>query len=72
MTLAERFDQLNLSRQMIRIVRTNAMQLIHQFLRDALGLGIVHAVHHPVTTAFTDAKPIFSSSQSIRKAAADR
>ena len=48
MTLTERLDQLNLCRQMIRIVRADAVQFIHQFLRDTLGLGIVHAVHHPV------------------------
>ena len=49
MALAEDFDQFDLGGQMIRIVRADAMQLVQQFLRDALGLGKVHAVDHPVS-----------------------
>ena len=41
--LAERFDQFNFNGQMVRIVRADAMHLIQHFLRDTLGLVVVHA-----------------------------
>jgi hypothetical protein len=49
MTLAERLDQFNLARQMIRVVRADAMQFIQQFLGDQFGLGVLHAVDHAVS-----------------------
>ena len=49
MTLAERLDQFDLARQMIRVVRPDAMQFIQQFLSDHLGLGVFHAVDHAVS-----------------------
>lgn len=48
MTPAKRLDQFNLARQMIRVVGTDAMQFIQQFLCDTLGLGVFHAVDHSV------------------------
>ena len=71
--LAERFDQFNFNGQMVRIVRADAMHLIQHFLRDTLGLVVVHGEITPASpTAFTDSKPVLAASQSIRKAAADR
>ena len=47
-TLAERLDQFDLAGQMIRVIRSDAMEFIQQFLVDDLGLDVFHAMHHPV------------------------
>ena len=72
MPLAERLDQFNLARQMIRVVRPEAMQFIQQFLGDHLRLGVFHAVDHAVSHG-PDRLRSHScfSSQSIREFAAD-
>ena len=49
MTLAERLDQFDLAGQMIRVVRRDAMQFIHQLRRDLFRLGMRHAMHHSVS-----------------------
>ena len=49
MALTECLDQLDLAGQMVRVVGSDAMQFVEQFSRDALGLGVVHAVDHPVS-----------------------
>ena len=71
MTLAERLDQFDLARQMIRVVWADAMQFIQQFLGDKLRRGVFHAVNHAMSHAWTDSKSFCSSSQSIREFAAD-
>ena len=49
MTLAECFDQFDLTGQMIRVVRADAMQLIQQWLRNHFGFGMLHAVDHTMS-----------------------
>ena len=34
---------------MIRVVGTDAMQFIQQFLCDNFGLGMIHAMNHPMS-----------------------
>ena len=52
MTLAERLNQFNLARQMIRVVRADAMQFIQQFLCDNFRLGVFHPMNHAMSHAF--------------------
>ncbi len=49
MMLAERLDQLDFARQMVRVIRTDAMQFIQQFLGDQFGRGVLHAVYDTVS-----------------------
>ena len=48
-SLAERLDQCNLVRKMIRVVGTDAVKLIQQYLGNPFGLSMLHAVNHAVT-----------------------
>ena len=47
--LAEALDHFNFARQMIRVVRPDAVQFVQKFLRDALRLGVLHTVHHAMS-----------------------
>src|SRR5580692_3701056 len=49
MTLAERFHQLNLTRQMIRVIRADAMQFNQQVPGDNLRLRVLHAVDYAMS-----------------------
>lgn len=49
MTLAERLDQFNLTRQMFRVVRADPMQFIQHLLRNTFRLSVSHAVDHSVS-----------------------
>jgi hypothetical protein len=46
--LADRLDQLDLARQVVRIVRDRPAQFPHQRRTDPLRRGVLHPVHHPV------------------------
>ena len=52
MTLAERLDQFNLPRQMIRVIGPEPMQFVQQGLGDTLRCSMFHAVHHSVSDRF--------------------
>ena len=49
MPLAERLDQLDLTRQVIRVIRADAIEFIHQFLGDQLRCGMFHPVDHAMS-----------------------
>src|ERR1019366_1363167 len=49
MALAERLYQLDLERQMLRVVRRDAMQFLEQLRSDPLRLRMPHAVYHAVS-----------------------
>ena len=49
MPLAERLDQLDLARQVIGVIRRDAVQFREQLRRDPLRFGMLHAVHHAVS-----------------------
>ena len=50
--LAERLNQFNLARQMLRVVRADAMQFGQQFPGDNFRLGMFHPVNHAMSHAF--------------------
>ena len=52
MALEECLYQLDLKRQMIRVIRRDAAQFIEQFRRDPLQFAMRHAVHDPVSHGF--------------------
>ena len=52
MALAERLDQLDLERQMIRVIRRDAVQFIEQLRRDPLRFAMRHPMHHAVSHGF--------------------
>ena len=52
MALAECLYQLDLERQMVRVIRRDAMQFIEQLRRDALRFAMRHPMHHPVSHGF--------------------
>ncbi len=60
MTLAEYFDQFDLTGQMIRVVRADAMQFIQQWLRHHLGFGMLHAVDHTMSHGLHGLESILS------------
>ena len=72
MALAECLYQLDLERQMLRIERTELVQLLNHFRGDPLRLAVLRpAMHHPVpdrgqstTAAFLD--PIHQSAHRHR------
>jgi len=69
MTPAERLDQLNLLRQIVRVIWTDAMQFREQLRRDRLRLECFMPCTTRRPTALTDAKTACASSQSRRAAA---
>ena len=52
MALAECLDQLDLERQMVRVIRRDAVQFIEQLRRDPLRFAMRHPMHHPVSHGF--------------------
>ena len=46
---ADGFDHGDFPRQMLRVIGLETLQLRHEFRRDPLWLGMLHAVHHSVT-----------------------
>ena len=52
MALAECLYQLDLKRQMIRVIRRDAAQFIEQLRRDPLRFAMRHPVHDPVSHGF--------------------
>jgi hypothetical protein len=52
MTMAECFYQFNLARQMIRIVRTDAMEFIQQVFGNDLRRDVFHPMNHPMSHRF--------------------
>ena len=49
MSLTEGLDQADFARQMIRIVRRDAVQFREQLRRDQLWFRMMHAMHHTVS-----------------------
>ena len=72
MALAERLDQLDLTRQMLRVIRRDAVQFIQQLGVTRSGSVWVIPCTTRCPTAVTDAKTCCASSQSSRKATAER
>ena len=48
MSLSERFYESDRLRHVVRVVRTDAMQIIEQLVRDKQRRGVLHAVDHSV------------------------
>ena len=52
MALAECLYQLDLKRQMVRVIRRDAVQFIKQLWSDPLRLAMRHPMYHPVSYGF--------------------
>ena len=52
MALGECLYQLDLQRQMLRVIRRDAVQFVEQLRRDPLRLAMRHPMHNPVSHRF--------------------
>ena len=52
MASAKCLYQLDLERQMLRVIRRDAVQFIEQLRCDPLRFAMRHAMHHPVSHGF--------------------